>query len=80
LVYDNLGRGTSTTDVWGQVINYTYDASSPAHCTHRHTNDPATKGVPQNPSGPDGPGEPLVERITYDGNSAAETLSVTDSL
>ncbi len=26
-VYDNLGRGTSTTDVWGQVINYTYDAN-----------------------------------------------------
>ncbi len=27
LVYNNLGRATSTTDVWGQVLNYTYDAN-----------------------------------------------------
>ena len=27
-VYDKLGRVTSTTDVWGQAINYTYDANS----------------------------------------------------
>ncbi|HYR76513.1 MAG TPA: RHS repeat-associated core domain-containing protein [Pyrinomonadaceae bacterium] len=26
-VYDKLGRVTSTTDVWGQLINYTYDAN-----------------------------------------------------
>ncbi|HXM51509.1 MAG TPA: Ig-like domain-containing protein [Pyrinomonadaceae bacterium] len=26
-VYDNLGRATSTTDVWGQVLNYIYDAN-----------------------------------------------------
>jgi RHS repeat-associated protein len=26
-VYDSLGRATSTTDVWGQAINYTYDAN-----------------------------------------------------
>jgi RHS repeat-associated protein len=26
-VYDKLGRVTSTTDVWGQAINYTYDAN-----------------------------------------------------
>ncbi len=26
-VYDSLGRATSTTDVWGQVLNYIYDAS-----------------------------------------------------
>ena len=26
-VYDKLGRVTSTTDVWGQAINYTYDAT-----------------------------------------------------
>jgi len=26
-VYDSLGRATSTTDVGGQVLNYTYDAN-----------------------------------------------------
>ena len=26
-VYDKLGRVTSTTDVWDQVINYTYDVN-----------------------------------------------------
>ena len=26
-VYDKLGRVTGTTDVWGQAINYTYDAN-----------------------------------------------------
>ena len=26
-VYDSLGRATSTTDVFGQVLNYTYDAN-----------------------------------------------------
>ena len=26
-VYDSLGRAASTTDVWGQMLNYTYDAN-----------------------------------------------------
>jgi RHS repeat-associated protein len=26
-VYDKLGRVTSTTDVWGQAVNYTYDVN-----------------------------------------------------